>query len=125
MLSGPDFICVLPRKPPTFGNKSASKVDHLTRMPLAAIDANLKKSQAAAFADGTLQNLTTQWVKYLNFFLFHGLDPLPIKEEDYVVMLSTWLLASNLTSRSFHIFLELRRYMFFLDTPPLHSKVQY
>ena len=36
----------------------------------------------AAFAEGTLSNLTTQWVKFLSFFLIYDLDPLPVKEED-------------------------------------------
>ena len=39
-----------------------------------------KKSQAAAFAQGTMDNLVTQWVKFLLFCVRFGLKPVPVSE---------------------------------------------
>ena len=47
------------------------------RISLEELDNNVRQSQASAFAEGTLRNLTMQWLKYLSFCLFHGLDPVP------------------------------------------------
>ena len=66
-----DFTCVIPPRMPGTGRKQ----DH--RPPLAELDANVRRSQAAAFAEGTLKNLIGQWVKYLTFCLFYGFQALP------------------------------------------------
>ena len=51
--------------------------DREKRPPLRELDASVKRSQAAAFAPGTLQNLTTQWVKFLSFCTFYDQEGLP------------------------------------------------
>ena len=38
---------------------------------------NVRRAQMSAFAEGTLSNLTYQWVKYLDFCLFYGFNALP------------------------------------------------
>ena len=88
-----DFTCILPAKNPLLGKNILP--EH-ARVPLADIDRNVKNSQRAAYAEGTLRNLTTQWVKYLSFMLFYGLDPLPVKVLDlcrYAQFLSSCLKA--------------------------------
>ena len=67
-----DFTCVLPSKKPRF---DVPKLKN--RVPLAELDANVRRSQASAFAGGTLRNLTTQWVRYLTFCIAYDFDPLP------------------------------------------------
>ena len=47
------------------------------RPPLEELDRNVRRSQMSAFAEGTLSNLTYQWVKYLDFCLFYGFQALP------------------------------------------------
>ena len=47
------------------------------RPPLHQLDANVRRSQTSAFAEGTLTNLTYEWVKFLDFCLFYQLQALP------------------------------------------------
>ena len=67
------FVCRIPKKIPKISSgKSASKLP-----TLAELDAGVRRSQASAFAEGTLANLTTQWVRYMTFCLIYEIDPLP------------------------------------------------
>ena len=47
---------------------------------LDSIKLDARRTQAAAFASGTLQNLITQWVKNLNFCIIFGLVGFPALE---------------------------------------------
>ena len=75
-LSDVDFTCVIPSKKPTFCGPHKA-INNRPNILLEEIDQGLRRSQAAAFAEGTLSNLTTQWVKYLNFCLTFNFNPLP------------------------------------------------
>ena len=46
-------------------------------LELAQLQRDARKTQARAFADGTVNNYCVQWVKYLKFCLYFGLFPFP------------------------------------------------
>ena len=71
-ISEVQFTCSIPKKMPEFKSSAVRN-----RIPLQDLDANVRRSQTAAFADGTLANLTTQWVRYLTFCTAYELDALP------------------------------------------------
>ena len=73
LISVTTFICQVPRTMP--GKKEY-------RPPLRELDDNVKRSQKNAFAEGTLRNLTTQWVRFLIFTISYCLTPLPVSEND-------------------------------------------
>ena len=89
IFSGVTFICHVdgpPTKKPAATRKTADSgiLRHIPpkqRIPLHQLDAGVLKSQRSAFAEGTLANLTTQWVKYVSFCLYHHLDPFPASVE--------------------------------------------
>ena len=77
-----DFVCTIPKRKPKFASENEPPAKKMTsqqalKVPLREIDANVRKSQASAFAEGTLSNLTNQWLKYLTFCCVHELPAVP------------------------------------------------
>ena len=65
-----------------FGNCSSSLAAFLRELRL-----QLKQTQMAAFADGTVDNLSRQWKKYLLFCSLVDSKPLPISPTKLCVYL--------------------------------------
>ena len=61
-----DFKLVVPSKMPRIDKIIPEKC----RIPLEQMDQNVRNAQMSAFAEGTLSNLTTQWVK-ISYILFN------------------------------------------------------
>ena len=72
-----DFICRIPKEPP----RSTINQRFSNRPPLQQLQMRVKKSQTSAFADGTLKNLTYQWVKYLDFCFHYQFQALPAEAD--------------------------------------------
>ena len=76
---GTNFTCRIPKRMPppmTVGSHPNFRL-HQNRPPLQELDQGVLTAQSSAFAEGTLSNLTTQWVNYLSFCLEYGFEPLP------------------------------------------------
>ena len=69
-----DFTVVVPKNKP----KQLQQPD----VTLEDLDRGVSRAQSSAFAEGTLKNLTTQWVRYLTFCTIYQINPFPASIED-------------------------------------------